>query len=53
MENNMSNWEKELILDDVIEATKNMDGQEYMVFMGLAGPERLKRVVEILKEREE
>jgi len=51
MENNK--LEEELLLDDVIEATKGMDGQEYLEFMELPGPERLKRVKEILKQKEE
>ncbi len=46
-------WMSELFLQDFMDATKGMQGQEYMDLMELSGPERLKRVVEILKEQEE
>lgn len=50
-ENNKA--ERELFLDRIIEATKGMNGLEYLEFMKLSGPERLKRAEEILKGKKE
>ncbi len=49
MENNKQ--ERHVLLDQIIEATKGMDPQKYMEFMELPGPERLKRIEEILEGR--
>lgn len=50
MENNKI--ERHILRDRVIQATEGMAPKEYMEFMELSGPERLKRVEEILKKRE-
>lgn len=41
--------ENEINLDDVIEATEGMPAAEYAEFMALPGPDRIKRVKEILE----
>jgi len=45
--------EREVTIDDIIEATRQMDGAEYLAFMELPGPERLARAREILGKEEE
>lgn len=49
MEN--SKEQRHLQLELIIEATRGMDAREYLEFMELPGPERIKRVEEILKAR--
>ena len=45
----MTKLEKQLFFNDFIEATKDMPSAEYLEFMDLSGPDRIKRVHEILE----